>query len=66
MQDIRETLLQQSEQAYKNKDYKTAISTLLDMVKAGYASGQILCNLGAFICPYFSVAKCRKRIPRSN
>ncbi|MDY0320180.1 MAG: tetratricopeptide repeat protein [Arcobacteraceae bacterium] len=47
MQDIRQTMLQQSEQAYKNKDYKTAISTLVDMVKAGYASGQILCNLGA-------------------
>ena len=43
----KEELFKISENAYKQKDYKTAISTLLDMVKAGYGSGQILCNLGA-------------------
>jgi tetratricopeptide (TPR) repeat protein/ADP-heptose:LPS heptosyltransferase len=47
MQDKKQIMLQNSEKAYKNKDYKTAISTLLDMVKSGYASGQVLCNLGA-------------------
>lgn len=40
-------MLQISENAYRQKDYKTAISALVDMVKSGYASGQVLCNLGA-------------------
>lgn len=47
MQEKHKQLLTISQAAYNNKDYNKAIATLQDMIKAGFASAEVYCNLGA-------------------
>lgn len=47
MEEKYKQLLNVSKAAYNIKDYKKVISTLHDMIKTGFASGEVYCNLGA-------------------